>query len=81
MKKMGNSLDIDGRGPTDSQLLATGAAVLVVIALTTALLLAKATGMLNPYVRVVADLVNVGDGLPASSDVKYHGLLVGSVKG
>jgi ABC-type transporter Mla subunit MlaD len=76
---MGNSLDPDGRGASESQLLGAGVAVLVVIALATAGLLAKSTGMLNSYVRVVADLINVGDGLPAQSDVKYHGLLVGSV--
>ncbi|OBH19555.1 MlaD family protein [Mycolicibacter sinensis] len=76
---MGNSLDTDGRGPSERQLLGAGVAVLVVIALATAGLLAKSTGMLNNYVRVVADLINVGDGLPAQSDVKYHGLLVGSV--
>jgi len=76
---MSNSLDTDGRGPSEQQLLAAGIAVLVVIALTTAGLLAKSTGMLNSYVRVVADLTNVGDGLPAQSDVKYHGLLVGNV--
>ena len=39
----------------------------------------KSTGRLNDYVRVVADLVNVGDGLPQKSDVKYHGVLVGMV--
>lgn len=76
---MANSLDTDGRGPSDQQLLGAGIAVLLVIAMTTAGLLAKSTGMLNSYVRVVADLMNVGDGLPAQSDVKYHGLLVGSV--
>lgn len=76
---MGNSLDLDGRGPSDHQLLSAGLAVLVVIALATTGLLAKSTGMLNSYIRVVADLINVGDGLPAQSDVKYHGLLVGSV--
>lgn len=76
---MGNSLDLDGRGPSERQLLGAGVAVLVVIALATAGLLAKSTGMLNAYTRVVADLVNVGDGLPAQSDVKYHGMLVGSV--
>ena len=43
------------------------------------LLLVKATGRLDPYIRVVADLVNVGDGLPQRSDVKYHGVLVGVV--
>lgn len=76
---MGNSLDTDGRGPSEGQLLVAGVAVLVVIALATAGLLAKSTGVLNSYVRVVADLMNVGDGLPAQSDVKYHGLLVGNV--
>lgn len=76
---MSNSLDTDGRGPSENQLLGAGIAVLLVIALATGGLLAKSTGMLNSYVRVVADLINVGDGLPAQSDVKYHGLLVGSV--
>ncbi|MEO6794465.1 MAG: MlaD family protein, partial [Mycobacterium sp.] len=76
---MGNSLDLDGRGPSDRQLLGTGVVVLMVIVLATGGLLAKSTGKLNSYVRVVADLINVGDGLPAQSDVKYHGLLVGSV--
>lgn len=76
---MSNSLDTDGRGPSDRQLLGAGIAVLLVIALATGGLLAKSTGILNSYIRVVADLINVGDGLPAQSDVKYHGLLVGSV--
>jgi len=76
---VGNSLDPDGRGPNERQLLGAGIAVLVVIALATGGLLAKSTGMLNSYTRVVADLINVGDGLPAQSDAKYHGLLVGSV--
>ncbi|WP_131724979.1 MlaD family protein, partial [Mycobacteroides abscessus] len=39
------------------------------------------TGRLNDFVRVVADLNNVGDGLPQKSDVKYHGVLVGEVDG
>ncbi|MEZ0365604.1 MlaD family protein [Mycobacterium sp. pUA109] len=77
---MGNSLDLDGRGPTDQQLLGYGLAIFAVIIAVTATLLYKSTGRLNEYVRVVADLVNVGDGLPSQSDVKYHELLVGSVK-
>lgn len=76
---MPNSFDTDGRGPTNRQLLAGGVAVIVVAALVTAGLLVKATGRLDPFVRVVANLVNVGDGLPQRSDVKYHGVLVGSV--
>lgn len=75
----GNSLESDGRGPSNNQLLGTGAVVLLVITAITATLLYKSTGRLNDYVRVVAEMNNVGDGLPSSSDVKYHGLLVGSV--
>lgn len=76
---MANSLDFDGRGPTDHQLLALGATVLLIAGLITGGLLLKSTGRLNDYIRVVAELTNVGDGLPARSDVKYHGLLVGAV--
>lgn len=76
---MPNSIETDGRGLTDRQLLATGIAILVVAALVSGLLLIKATGRLDARVPVVAALVNVGDGLPQRSDVKYHGVLVGMV--
>jgi ABC-type transporter Mla subunit MlaD len=76
---MPNSYDTDGRGPSDRQLLGCGVAVTLVAALLTGALLFKSTGRLNDYVRVVADLLNVGDGLPQKSDVKYHGVLVGMV--
>lgn len=76
---MPNSFELDGRGPSDRQLFGIGIAVLVVSALLTTVMLVKSTGRLNDYVRVVADLVNVGDGLPQKSDVKYHGVLVGMV--
>jgi ABC-type transporter Mla subunit MlaD len=76
---MGNSFEPDGRGATDRQLLGCGAALLVAAVLISGLLLVKATGRLDSYVRVVAALVNVGDGLPQRSDVKYHGVLVGMV--
>ncbi|MGV0836869.1 MlaD family protein [Mycolicibacterium thermoresistibile] len=75
-----NPFETDGRGLSERQLFGCGVAVLAVLALVTGLLLAKSTGRLEPYVRVVADLVNVGDGLPRQSDVKYHGVLVGSVE-
>ena len=76
---MPNSFELDGRGPSDRPLFGIGIAVLVVSALLTTVMLVKSTGRLNDYVRVVADLVNVGDGLPQKSDVKYHGVLVGMV--
>ncbi|WP_155764443.1 MlaD family protein, partial [Mycobacterium colombiense] len=78
---MPNSFELDGRGPSDRQLFGIGIAVVVVSALVTTAMLVKSTGRLNDYVRVVADLVNVGDGLPQKSDVKYHGVLVGMVNG
>lgn len=78
---MPNSFEADGRGPSDRQLLGCGVAVLVVATVLTTGLLLKSTGRLDNYVRVVADLVNVGDGLPQKSDVKYHGVLVGMVDG
>lgn len=76
---MANSFELDGRGPTDRQLLGCGVALLAVVSLVTATLLIKSTGRLEPVVRVVAAMVNVGDGLPQRSDVKYHGVLVGAV--
>ena len=76
---MANSFDLDGRGPSERQLMFCGLAVLLVAALVTTLLLAKSNGKLTNYVRVVADLLNVGDGFPQKSDVKYHGVLVGAV--
>jgi ABC-type transporter Mla subunit MlaD len=74
-------LEPDGRGLSDRQLFGCGVALLVVAAVVSATLLVKATGRLDPYVRVVAALTNVGDGLPQRSDVKYHGVLVGLVNG
>ena len=75
---MANSFDTDGRGPSNAQLLACGIAMVVAASLLTTGLVLKSTGRFNDYVPVVADLVNVGDGLPAKSDVKYHGVVVGS---
>ncbi|PRC54889.1 mammalian cell entry protein, partial [Mycobacterium sp. ITM-2017-0098] len=71
--------ELDGRGPTERQLLAWGVALLVVVTVVSGVLLIKSTGRMDAHVRVIAALVNVGDGLPQRSDVKYHGVLVGAV--
>ncbi|WP_078314754.1 MCE family protein [Mycobacterium sp. D16Q16] len=76
---MPNSFETDGRGPSDRQLLLCGVAIALVAALIGTALVIKSTGRFNNYVRVVAELTNVGDGLPAKSDVKFQGVLVGSV--
>lgn len=78
---MGNSIEPNGRGWSDRQLLIGGAVFLVVAALVTGLLLAKSQGHLDAHVRVTAELVDVGDGLPERADVKFRGVLVGAVSG
>ena len=74
-----NSFEPDGRGASDRQLVGFGLTAVAVAAALTVAMVAKSTGRLDDRVEVVADLVNVGDGLPQRSDVKYHGLLVGAV--
>ncbi|MFM9034118.1 MAG: MlaD family protein [Mycobacterium sp.] len=75
---MAKIFDISGRGPSNRNLLLAGIAMLAVTILIAALLIAKSQGRLEDYTKVTADLNNVGDGLPSRSDVRYHGLLVGS---
>ncbi|WP_067721322.1 MlaD family protein [Nocardia yamanashiensis] len=76
----GNDFELDGRGPSTRLLLVTGALFLVLCTAATQLLLAESEGRLDPKVRVTARLVSVGDGLPAKSDVKFRGVLVGMVR-
>lgn len=76
---MPNSFDYGGRGPSNGRLFAAGVSFLLIVAAVTALMIAKYQGRLDPIVRVSAELVNVGDGLPAKSDVKFRGVLVGFV--
>lgn len=75
---MAKIFDISGRGPSNRSLLTAGLAMIVASILIGALLVAKSTGKLENYTKITADLNNVGDGLPSRSDVRYHGLLVGS---
>jgi virulence factor Mce-like protein len=78
---MPNSFDHDGRGPSNTRLFVAGVAFALVVLLIAALMIAKYKGRLDPIVRVRAELINVGDGLPAKSDVKFRGVLVGFVSG
>lgn len=72
--------DLDGALFSRRQLLMRGGAALAVVAVMTSALLVKSTGVLDRYVNIVAELHNVGDGLPPRSDVKYRGVLVGAVE-
>jgi ABC-type transporter Mla subunit MlaD len=76
---MANHVDLDGNYFSRRQLVARGVAALAVVLLVTAALYVKSSRLLDHGVRIVAELRNVGDGLPARSDVKYRGVLVGSV--
>nr|WP_232541915.1 MCE family protein [Nocardia bovistercoris] len=69
----------DGRGPSPAALLSRGLIMLVVAAAVVGLLLVKSTGRFDDKVEVTALLEQLGDGLPARSDVKFRGLLVGTV--
>jgi virulence factor Mce-like protein len=76
---MPNSFDHDSRSPSNRQLFAAGVCFVLITAVIVALLTAKSRGKLDRLVQVSAELVNVGDGLPAKSDVKFRGVLVGFV--
>lgn len=76
---MPNSFDAESRGPSNARLFVLGLIFVVVAAVTGMLLIAKSRGALDSFVRVSARLVNVGDGLPVKSDVKFRGVLVGYV--
>jgi virulence factor Mce-like protein len=78
---MPNVFDHAGRGPSNTRLFVTGVSFVLAVCVMAALMIAKYQGRLDAIVRVSADLINVGDGLPAKSDVKYRGVLVGFVNG
>ena len=69
----------DGRGPSPLALLLRGVVLLVAAVLVVSLLLIKSTGAFDDKVEVTAMLDQLGDGLPPRSDVKFRGLLVGTV--
>lgn len=76
---MPNSFDTYSRGPSNRRLFVVGVCFLLITAGIVAMCIMKSEGMLDRIVRVSAELVNVGDGLPAKSDVKFRGVLVGEV--
>ncbi|WP_433526940.1 MlaD family protein [Nocardia pseudovaccinii] len=76
---MSIAFESDGKVLPDWQLLLRGIALLLVLAAAAVLMIARSQGVFRQTVRVTAVLVNVGDGLPAKSDVKYQGVLVGQV--
>lgn len=74
-----NAYDTDGRGPSDTRLRLLGLTLVLIVSLVVSVLLMKARGRFDDVLRISAELINVGDGLPAQSDVKFRGVLVGTV--
>ncbi|WP_330255021.1 MCE family protein [Nocardia sp. NBC_00565] len=72
--------ETDGRGPTPAQLLLRGIGAVLVATVLVTVLAAKMNGDFEKTFEVAAVLADVGDGLPAKSDVKFRGVLVGTVK-
>ncbi|MFF7939757.1 MlaD family protein [Nocardia gamkensis] len=69
----------DGRGPSVISLLVRGLILVVATVAVVTVLLMKSTGRFDDKVEVTALLEQLGDGLPARSDVKFRGMLVGTV--
>ncbi|WP_174189161.1 MlaD family protein [Nocardia barduliensis] len=70
----------DDRHLSNPGLFVRGLAVLAVVTATAVAMIARSEGAFTRTVEVSAVLVDVGDGLPRKSDVKYRGVLVGSVR-
>ncbi|PXX68401.1 virulence factor Mce-like protein [Nocardia tenerifensis] len=74
-------IDPSGRGPSARQLSLAGLALTTVTLLLLSLLGLRYTGRFEDNVGVVAVLTSTGDGLPEHADVKFRGMIVGSVAG
>ncbi|WP_068271832.1 MlaD family protein [Aldersonia kunmingensis] len=73
-------IDPSGRGPTMRQLVLAGIVFIAIGALLLTLLMMRYRGDFEEKLPVTALLTTTGDGLPADADVKYHGVLVGTVQ-
>ncbi|MEV5834526.1 MCE family protein [Nocardia sp. NPDC052112] len=76
---MSIAFESDGKVLPDWQLLLRGIAFLLVLAVATVVMIAGSQGAFRETVQVTAVLLDVGDGLPPRSDVKFQGVLVGQV--
>lgn len=74
-------IDPSGRGPSARQLSLAGIALTTVTLLLLFLLGLRYNGHFEDNVGVVAVLTSTGDGLPEHADVKFRGMIVGSVDG
>lgn len=73
-------IETDGRNPSLTQYVLRGLAFLIVLLILFVLLFLRYEGTFTKTVPVTAKLTDVGDGLVNGADVRYNGLIVGSVK-
>lgn len=71
--------DKDGRGASGRTLVIRGLVFAVIIGVAVGGVMLKSSGTFDSKVELVAVLDEMGDGLPPRSDVKFHGLLIGTV--
>ncbi|MFT4124783.1 MAG: MCE family protein [Gordonia sp. (in: high G+C Gram-positive bacteria)] len=71
----------DGRNPSLTQYILRGLAFALVMVVLFVVLFLRYTGAFSSTVPVRAELTDVGDGLTDGADVRYNGLIVGSVTG
>ncbi|MFT3715424.1 MAG: MCE family protein [Gordonia sp. (in: high G+C Gram-positive bacteria)] len=73
-------IDTGGRDPSVQQYLIRGIIFFLVMLLVFFLLLLRYEGKFDKITHVSAQMNDVGDGLISGADVRYNGLIVGSVK-
>jgi ABC-type transporter Mla subunit MlaD len=73
------AFESDGQVLSNRNLFLRGIGFLLVLIVIAGLLIARSEGVFRQTVRITALLVDVGDGLPPKSDVKFQGVLVGAV--
>lgn len=72
-------IDVGGRDPSIRDYVLRGLAFLAVAVVVLVLLMMRYEGKFDSYTTVTAELNDVGDGLISGADVRYNGLIVGSV--
>ncbi|MGV9710161.1 MlaD family protein [Gordonia sp. NPDC003424] len=73
-------IETDGRNPSMLQYVLRGLAFLIALAILFVVLFLRYQGVFTKTVPVTAQLNDVGDGLINNADVRYNGLIVGTVK-
>ncbi|MGW5381579.1 MlaD family protein [Nocardia sp. NPDC003963] len=78
---MATVFEADDRNLPGWKLVVRGIAFAVVVAAAVAAGIARSQGAFEQTVGITAIMTDIGDGLPVKSDVKYRGVLVGTVTG